>query len=58
MATMNGDIQPIYFLITSIIFIVLGLIQYKNVGKSLETIYLSTLSVFFLFSYFALISVG
>jgi hypothetical protein len=58
MATMDGNIQPIYFLITSIAFIILSLIQYKKAGKSLETIYLSILSFFFLFSYFALISVN
>jgi len=57
MATLEDNIEPIYFLITSITFIILSLIQYKNVGKTLETIYLSGLSVFFLFSYFTLISV-
>ena len=57
MATLDGNIEPIYFLITSITFIVLSLIQYNNYGKTLETIYLSGLSVFFLFGYFALISV-
>jgi hypothetical protein len=57
MATSDGNIEPIYFLITSITFIILSLIQYKNYGKTLETIYLSGLSVFFLFGYFALISV-
>ena len=57
MATLDGNIEPIYFLITSITFIILSLIQYKNYGKTLETIYLSGLSVFFLFTYFGLISV-
>ena len=57
MAKLDGYIEPIYFLITSISFIILSLIQYKNAGKTLETIYLSGLSVFFLFSYFALITV-
>ena len=57
MATLDGNIEPIYFLLTSISFIILSLIQYKNAGKTLETIYLSGLSVFFLFSYFALITV-
>ena len=58
MAIIDGDIQPIYFLITSIAFIILALIQYKNFGKTLEAIYLSGLSAFFIFSYFALISFG
>ena len=57
MATLDGFIEPIYFLITSITFIILSLIQYKNYGKTLETIYLSGLSIVFLFGYFALISV-
>jgi hypothetical protein len=47
MATLDGFIEPIYFLITSITFIILSLIQYKNAGKTLETIYLSGLSIFF-----------
>jgi len=48
MATINENFEPIYLLITSISFIILSLIQNKNVGKSLETIYLSGLSVFFI----------
>ena len=56
MAPLDGNIEPIYFLLTSISFIILSLIQYKNAGKTIETIYLSGLSVFFLFSYFALIT--
>ena len=47
MTSINGVIEPIYFLITSITFLILSLIHYKNVGKTLETIYLSGLSVFF-----------
>ena len=43
----DGVIEPIYFLITSIGFIILSVIQYKKTGKTLETIYLSILSVFF-----------
>jgi hypothetical protein len=57
MATLDSNVEPIYFLITSITFIILSLIHYKNFGKTLETIYLSGLSVFFLFSYFRLISI-
>ena len=58
MAGLDGNIEPIYFLITSIAFILLSVIQYKKSGKSKETIYLSILSIFFLFSYFAIILVG
>ena len=44
----DGVIEPIYFLITSVGFIILSVIQYKKTGKTLETIYLSILSVFFI----------
>ena len=43
---------------SSIAFIFLSVVQYKKSGKTKETIYLSLLSIFFLFSYFAIISVG
>ena len=58
MASLDGNIEPICFLITSIAFIFLSLVQYKKSRITKETIYLSILSVFFLFSYFAIISVG
>ena len=48
MASIDGVIEPIYFLITSIGFIILSVIQYKKTGKSLETKYLSILSIFFI----------
>ncbi len=44
----DGVIEPIYFLITSIGFIILSFIHYKKTGKTLETIYLSILAVFFI----------
>ena len=43
----DGVIEPIYFLITSIGFVILSFIQYKKTGKTLETIYLSILAIFF-----------
>tara|TARA_Y100000996_G_scaffold220276_1_gene173319 strand:+ start:285 stop:461 length:177 start_codon:yes stop_codon:yes gene_type:complete len=58
MANLNGIIEPIYFLITSISFIILSAIQYKKFGKSIETIYLAILAVFFLISYLAIILKG
>ena len=58
MATLDGIIEPIYFLITSISFILLSVIQYKKFGKTRETKYLLGLSVFFLFSYIALVLKG
>ncbi len=44
----DGVIEPIYFLITSIGFVILSVIQYKKAGITLETIYLSILAVFFI----------
>ena len=44
----DGIIEPIYFLITSIGFVILSFIHFKKTGKTLETIYLSILAVFFL----------
>ena len=51
MGTIDGVIEPIYFLITSIGFIILSVTQYKKTGKSLETKYLSILSIFFVFCF-------
>jgi len=58
MATLDGVIEPIYFLITSISFIILSVIQYKKFGKTRETKYLVGLSVFFLCSYIAIVLKG
>ena len=43
----DGVIEPIYFLITSIGFVILSFIHFKKTGITLETIYLSILAVFF-----------
>ena len=58
MATLDGTIEPIYFLITSVSFILLSVIQYKKFGKTRETKYLAGLSVFFLSSYIAIFLKG
>ena len=55
MAYVDGEIPAIYFLITSFGFIILSSIQYKNAGKSIETIFLSIMSILFLISYFILV---
>ncbi len=52
---LNGIIEPVYFLLTSIAFIILSAIHYTKVGKTIETIYLTILSVLFLICYFAII---
>ena len=54
MGTIDGIIEPIYFLITSLGFIILTVINYKKIGKSLETVYLSILSIFFLICFIIL----
>ena len=58
MLTFDGTIEPIYFLITSISFILLSVIQYKKFGKTRETKYLAGLSAFFLCSYIAIVLEG
>ncbi len=50
----DGVIEPIYFLITSIGFVFLSFIQYKKTGKTLETIYLAILGVFFIICFIIL----
>ena len=54
MGSLDGVIEPIYFLITSIGFVILTFLNYKKVGKSLETIYLAILAVFFIVCFFIL----
>jgi len=44
----DGVIEPIYFLLTSAGFVILSFIQYKKTGKTLETIYLTILAIFFI----------
>jgi len=44
----DGEIEPIYFLITFVGFVILSFIHFKKNGKTPETIYLSVLAVFFL----------
>ena len=55
MLDLNGIIEPVYFLLTSIAFIILSAIHYTKVGKTIETIYLTILSVLFLICYFVII---
>ena len=51
----DGIIEPIYFLITSIGFVILSVIQYKNTGKSVNTIFLSIMAIIFFASYVILL---
>ena len=50
----NEIIEPIYFLITSVGFVILSFIQYKKTGKTLETIYLTILAIFFIICFIIL----
>ena len=49
----DGVIEPIYFLITSIGFAILSFINYRKSGKTLETIY-QILTVFFMICFIIL----
>ena len=50
----DGVIEPIYFLITSLAFFILAFLHYQKVGKSLETLYLSILAIFFIICFLIL----
>ena len=39
-------IEPSYFIVAAIGFVILGLIQYKNFGKTQETKFLSGMAIF------------
>ena len=47
MGSIDGEIPAVWFLISSIGFIILSLIQYKNSGKSFNTIFLSVMAIIF-----------
>ena len=55
MGSIDGEIPAVWFLISSIGFIILSLIQYKNTGKSINTIFLSIMAILFLLSYIILL---
>ena len=55
MSSFDGEIPAVWFLISSIGFVVLSLIQYRNTGKSINTIFLSIMAIIFLLSYIILI---
>ena len=54
MDSFDGEIPAIWFLISSIGFIILSLIQYRNTGKSFNTIFLSIMAIIFFLSYIIL----
>ena len=56
MGSIDGEIPAIWFLISSIGFIFLSIIQYQNTGKSFNTIFLSIMAIVFLASYLILLT--
>ena len=56
MGSIDGEIPAIWFLISSIGFIILSVIQYKNTGKSIITIFLSSMAIIFFASYLILLT--
>ena len=55
MGTIDGEIPAVWFLISSLAFIVLSLIQFKNTGKSFNTIFLNIMAIIFFVSYIILL---
>ena len=55
MGSIDGEIPAIWFLISSIGFLILTFIQYRNTGKSFNTIFLLIMAVIFFVSYLILL---
>ena len=55
MGSIDGEIPAVWFLISSIGFVILSYIQYRNTGKSINTIFLSIMAILFFVSYIILI---
>ncbi len=55
MGSLDGEIPAIWFLISSIGFVILTVIQYRNTGKSFNTIFLSVMAIIFFISYIILL---
>ena len=51
MDSIDGEIPAVWFLISSIGFVILTFIQYRNTGKSFNTIFLSVMAIIFFASY-------
>ena len=55
MGSIDGEIPAVWFLISSIGFVILTFIQYRNTGKSFNTIFLSIMAIIFFVSYIILL---
>ena len=51
MGSIDGEIPAVWFLISSIGFVILTFIQYRNTGKSLNTMFLFIMAIIFFASY-------
>ena len=47
-------IEPSYFIVTAVGFIVLSFIQYKKFGKTIETKFLSGMAIFYIICFITL----
>ena len=56
MGSIDGEIPAVWFLISSIGFIILSVIQFRNTGKSFNTIFLSIMAIIFLACYLILLT--
>ena len=56
MGSIDGEIPAVWFLISAIGFVILTIIQYRNTGKSFNTIFLSVMAIIFLASYLILLT--
>jgi uncharacterized membrane protein len=54
MGSIDGEIPAIWFLISSIGFIILTVIHLQNTGKSFNTIFLLIMAIIFFVSYLIL----
>jgi hypothetical protein len=55
MGSLDGEIPAVWFLISSIGFVILSVIQFRNTGKSFNTIFLSVMALIFFASYLILL---
>ena len=55
MGSIDGEIPAVWFLISSIGFVILSFIQFRNTGKSFNTIFLSVMALIFFVSYLILL---
>ena len=54
MGSFDGEIPAVWFFISSIGFVILTFIQYRNTGKSFNTLFLAIMAIIFFISYIIL----